>query len=174
MKSDEQVQLDVIDELRWDPTVGRSEIAVAAEEGVVTLAGRVDSYMKRFAAIRAAERVTGVQVVVDDIKVKLPSDAQRIDSDIAHAVAAVLTWDVEVPADRIKADVRKGLVTLDGDVDWHYQRAAAERAIRALTGVTGVYNRISVKKQPSIPDVKNRIEQALRAGSHRREGRAYH
>jgi osmotically-inducible protein OsmY len=161
MRSDEQLKLDVIDELRWDPAVGRSEIAVAAEEGVVTLVGRVDSYAKRIAAIRAAERVAGVAVVVDDIDVRLTADARRTDDQLAHAVAAVLLWDVEVPEDRVKAEVRKGLVTLDGEVDWHYQRAAAERAVRSLTGVTGVYNRLLVRKQPSIPDVRSRIEKSL-------------
>lgn len=161
MKSDQQLRLDVIDELRWDPSVGRAEIAVAAEEGVVTLAGQVNSYMKRFAAVRAAERVAGVRVVVDAMKVRLPSDTTRTDDDIAHAVAVALQWDVEVPDDRVKADVRHGLVTLDGDVDWYYQRGAAERAIRSLAGVTGVYNRLKVRKQPSLPDVKNRIEKAL-------------
>lgn len=162
MKSDEQVQMDVIDELRWDPRVGRAEIAVAAEEGVVTLAGQVKSYAQRFAAIDAAKRVAGVDVVVDDITVRLPSDSTRTDDDIAHGVTAALNCDVEVPDDRVKAEVRKGLVTLTGDVDWQYQRSAAERVVRSLVGVTGVYNQLVVRKQPSIPDVKSRIESALK------------
>jgi len=162
IKSDSQLQRDVIDELRWDPSVGSEEIGVASKNGVVTLSGTVDSYAKKYAAVRAAERVAGVRAIAEEVKVSLPMSFKRTDTDIAHAVATALAWDVEVPDDKIKARVDEGWVWLEGDVDWQYQSRAAERAVRNLYGVRGVSNLVQVKTHVSVPDVKQRIESALK------------
>jgi osmotically-inducible protein OsmY len=162
LKSDAQLQSNVQEELVWDPSVGRSEIGIACKSGVVTLSGQVASYAQKYAAMRAAERVSGVRVVADELAVQVPFSFKRSDMDIAHAVAEALRWDVEVPDDKIKARVDEGWVWLDGDVDWEYQRSAAERAVRYLTGVKGVSNSLKISKRPWVPDVKSRIESALK------------
>jgi osmotically-inducible protein OsmY len=161
-KSDAQLQSDVQEELKWDPSVGRSEIGIACKNAVVTLSGQVDNYARKYAAMRAAERVSGVQVVADELNVRVPFSFKRTDMEIAHAVAEALRWDIEVPNDKIKARVDEGWVWLDGDVEWEYQRSAAERAVRYLTGVKGVSNNVKISERPWIPDVKTRIERALK------------
>lgn len=160
-KSDAQLQKDVMEELVWDPSIGRSEIGVACKDGVVTLGGQVDSFAKKDAAVLAAERVSGVRAIADDLTVKIPSSFRRTDTDIAHSVAESLKWDIQVPDDKITARVDAGWVWLDGEVEWEYQRAAAERCVRYLGGVSGVSNNIRIKKSASIPDVKRRIVSAL-------------
>jgi osmotically-inducible protein OsmY len=160
-KSDDQLQRDVLEELRWDPSLGRAEIGVVARDSVVTLTGQVDSFAKRWAALKAAERVAGVTAVADEMTVHLPTDYRRTDIDIAHAVANALRWDVEVPDDKIKARVDEGWVSLKGEVDWEFQRSAAVRAIRNLTGVRGVSSNITLKARAFAPEVKTRIENAL-------------
>ena len=162
IKTDGQLQKDVIDELRWDPAVGNAEIGVAAKSGVVTLTGQVPTFAKKYAATRAAERVAGVRALAEDLKVVLPSSYNRTDTDLAHAVASTLTWDVQVPNETMKARVEDGWVTLEGEVEWQYQCNAAERAVRNLTGVRGVSNLIQLKKHASVTDVKGRIESALK------------
>ena len=162
MKSDLQLQKDVQEELVWDPRIGKSEIGVAVKDGVVTLNGEVSSYPKKEAAIKAAERVTGVRVVADELRVALPDRALKTDMEVAHAVADSLRWDIEVPDDQIKARVDSGWVWLDGEVEFNYERAAAERAVRYLAGVTGVSNNIVIKKKVWAPEVKVRIENALK------------
>lgn len=161
-KSDAQLQTDIEQELKWDPSVGRGEIGVACKDAVVTLSGQVESFAQKYAAMRAAERVTGVKVVADELHVRVPLSFKRTDMEIAHAVAEALRWDIEVPDDKIKARVDEGWVWLDGDVEWEYQRSAAERAVRYLTGVKGVSNNLKLSKRPWIPDVKTRIESALK------------
>jgi osmotically-inducible protein OsmY len=162
IKLDGQLQRDVIDELRWDASVGSSEIGVAAKAGVVTLTGQVDTYAKKYAAVRAAERVAGVRAIAEEIKVALPGALKRSDTDIAHAILNTFEWDVQVPEDRVHARVEDGWVALEGDVDWQFQSRAAERAVRNLTGVRGVTNLLEVKTHVSVPDVKERIESALK------------
>lgn len=161
-KSDSQLQKDVMEELVWDPSIGRSEIGVAVSSGVVTLSGQVDSFAKKFSAMRAAERVAGVRAIADEVTVKLPMSSKRTDTDIAHAVADALRWDIQVPDDKVKARVDDGWVWLDGEVEWEFQRSSAERAIRYLTGVKGVSNNVRIKKHAWAPEVKNRIENALK------------
>jgi len=161
-KTDAQLQNDVIEELRWDPAVGSADIGVAARSGVVTLTGQVDSYPKKYAVTRAVERVAGVRAVAEDVKVVLPSSHVRTDTDLAHAVVSALRWDVQVPDDSIKARVEDGWVTLEGNLEWQYQINATERAVRNLTGVRGVSNLIFLKMRASAPDVKQRIESALK------------
>lgn len=162
IKPDGQLQRDVIDELRWDASIGSSEIGVAAKEGVVTLTGQVETYAKKYAAVRAAERVAGVHAIAEEIKVVIPGALRRTDTDIAHAILNTFEWDVQVPQDQVKARVEDGWVWLEGEVDWQYQSRAADRAVRNLTGVRGVTNLLQVKSHVSVPDVKERIESALK------------
>lgn len=162
IKTDSQLQHDVIDELHWDPRVGSAEIGVAAKNGVVTLSGQVDSYARKAAAISAAERVAGVRAIAEDLKVELLLSFKRTNTDLAHTVASVLKWDVQVPDDSVKARVEDGWVWLEGTVDWQYQSAAAERAVRNLAGVRGVSNLLQIRPHASAPDVKHRIEGALK------------
>lgn len=163
MKSDSQLQRDVMDEIKWDPSIGPVEVGVAAKDGVVTLSGQVDSFPKKLAVVRASERVSGVRAIAEELKVRLPLSYQRTDIDIAHAAASALEWDIEVPNDQITARVEDGWVWLEGAVEWQYQKAAADRAVRTLTGVKGVTNLLRIKQAtPSVPDVKQRIESALK------------
>lgn len=162
--SDEEIQRRVLDELKWDPEVEPTDVGVAVKNGIVTLTGTVASYAMKFAAERAAKRVDGVKAVANDIQVKLPFEKTRTDTDIAEAAVNALKWDVEVPADRIKVTVHNGWVTLEGDVEWNFEREAAERDVRYLTGVKGVTNLIKVvglRLKPTPSEVKTRIEDAL-------------
>ena len=161
IRTDAQIQTDVLAELKWEPRVSPNEIGVVVKDGVVTLTGWVDAYTKRWAAEDAAHRVRGVKAVANDIEVRLPTGDQRTDPDIAEAAIRALHWDAFVPADRIQVTVSKGWVTLKGEVDWQFQKQDAERAIRRLTGVKGVTNFITVKARPTPAELKKRIEDAL-------------
>lgn len=161
MRTDEELQQDVLDELRWDPVTRTEEIAVVVRDGVVTLGGSVGSYAKRLAAERAAERVSGVHVVADDLVVSLPGTLRRSDTEIAHQVRDALRWDVLVPHDAIKARVQDGWVTLEGQVEWDFERRAATAAVRNLTGVRGVTPLITLRVRVSPHDVSERIRDAL-------------
>lgn len=162
MRTDTDLQHDVTGELQWDPSVREQEIAVAVRDGVVTLGGTVDSYASKLAALRAAERVAGVQAVADELEVKLPGASERSDTELAHQVVNALRWDVLVPENRVRARVEHGWVTLEGEVEWEYQRRAARRAVQNLTGVRGVTNLVALKSQASTLDVSQRIRDALR------------
>jgi osmotically-inducible protein OsmY len=161
VRSDEDIQRDVLEELRWDARVKPNEIGVAVKGGIVSLTGEVDSYLKKWAAEEAALRVKDVKAVANDIEVRLPAFAERSDADIAAAALYALEWDANVPLDRIKVAVSNGWVTLDGDMDWQYQKQDAEHAVRRLTGVRGITNRITVKSPLTPEDVKKKIEDAL-------------
>jgi osmotically-inducible protein OsmY len=161
VRSDEDIQRDVLEELRWDARVKPNEIGVAVKGGIVSLTGEVDSYLKKWAAEEAALRVKDVKAVANDIEVRLPAFAERSDADIAAAALYALEWDANVPLDRIKVAVSNGWVTLDGDMDWQYQKQDAEQAVRRLTGVRGITNRITVKSPPKPEDLKKKIEDAL-------------
>ncbi|HCU11210.1 MAG TPA: ornithine aminotransferase [Gemmatimonadetes bacterium] len=168
MKTDLQLQRDVLDELKFEPSIREAEIGIAAKGGVVTLTGFVDSYAQKFSAERTAERVGGVKAVADEIKVKLPGAHQRSDTDIAHAAVNALRWDVQVPDDRIKATIEDGWIALEGDVEWQYQKWAAEGAVRNLTGVKGVTNLIAVKpKKASSYEVGQKIKDSMRRHAER-------
>ena len=161
-KTDTQIHRDVLDELRWDSRVDETEVGVEVDAGVVTLTGTVTSWAKREAAQEAARRVIGVLDVANDIKVKIPGGLSRNDTEIAQAVRRALDWDVYVPADKISSTVSDGSVTLEGTLERWSQRQDAERAIRNLTGVKAVINKITVKSaQPVAEDVRKAIEQAL-------------
>lgn len=162
MKTDLQLHKDVIDELRWDPRVNEAEIGVSAKGGVVTLTGSVETYAQKFAAERAVERVSGVRAVAEDLHVRPGTAFQHNDTDIAHSAVNALAWNIEVPADKITAKVESGWITLKGEVNWNYQRLAAERAVRYLAGVKGLLNLIEVKPMISPIEVKSKIEAALK------------
>jgi osmotically-inducible protein OsmY len=161
MRTDSEIQRDIEDELRWDPSLDNDDIAVTVRDGVVTLAGYVKSYLDKWHAERVASRVKGVKAIANDLNVKLPSSSERPDPDIARAAVDALKWNIAVPADRIQVKVDKGWLTLEGDVDWHFQREAAERSVRSLTGVKGVTNLITVRARPTPQDVKQKIKEAL-------------
>lgn len=168
MKTDIMLQKDVIDELRWDPQIKEKEIGVAAKSGVVTLTGSVESYAELWAVERAVEKVVGVQAIANELEVKLPNAYVRSDSDIAHQVVEAFKWDVQIPHEGITAQVKQGWVTLDGECNWFYQKDAAARIVRNLTGVRGVTNLLRVKS-PAISayDVSHRIREALRRRAER-------
>jgi osmotically-inducible protein OsmY len=161
-KTDVELQRDVIDELRWDPRIANAEIGVAVRDGVVTLTGTVDTNARRYAAIHTAERIAGVRAVADDLMVKLPSALRRTDTDIAHAAVNALKWNIEVPDDRVKVRVDDGWIILDGEVDWQFERLAAEDSVRWLNGVRGVTNSVKIKTRAFAPDVQRRIHDALK------------
>jgi osmotically-inducible protein OsmY len=165
MHSDRDIQRNIVNELTWEPSLRNDDIAVGVRDGVVTLAGFVDSYADKWTAERVAGRVKGVKAVANDIEVKLPLSSSRPDPDIARAALDALKWHVSVPNERIKVKVEKGWLTLEGDVDWYYQKEAAERAVRYLTGVQGVSNLITVKARPTPSDVKAKIKEALQRGA---------
>ncbi len=161
MANNADIQRDIVEELQWDPSLRSDDVAVAVRSGVVTLAGFVDSYADKWKAESITARVPGVKAVANDLEVKLPSSSQRPDPDIAHAAVDALKWNIWVPANRIKVKVERGWVTLDGDVDWNYQKEEAERTLRKLTGVKGITNLITVRERPAASDVKQKIKAAL-------------
>jgi osmotically-inducible protein OsmY len=134
---------------------------VTVKDGVVTLTGWVNSYVKRWAAEDAAHRVRGVKAVANDIEVRLSPSDERTDTDIAEAAVRALEWDALIPTDKVEVTVSKGWVTLKGSVDWQYQRDEAERVVRRLTGVKGVTNLITIAQRPAPTEIKHKIEEAL-------------
>jgi osmotically-inducible protein OsmY len=159
-RTDEAIREDVLSELNWDPRVTAADIAVAVADGVVTLSGSVPDYWGKEEAERAAERVAGVRGVANDIEVK--RSTTRSDPEIARDAARELQVHVGIPADRIQVAVQSGWLTLEGTVDWQYQKSLAEAAVRNLGGVTGVSNFIEVKPPVSPNEIENKIEEALK------------
>ena len=160
-KTDVQLKQDIEQELSWDPKVNAAQIGVSVDHGAVSLLGTVDTYAQKWAAEDATKRVSGVRTVAHDLTVKVLSEHVRSDSDIAGAVQSTLKWDVLVPK-AVTAVVRDGFVTLAGQVDWNFEREAAERAVRYLTGVVSVSNSITLKKtEASAAQVKEKVEAAL-------------
>ena len=159
---DLELKKSVESELNFEPSINAAEIGVAVKNGVVTLSGHIPSYWEKIAAERAAERVAGVKAVANELEVRLPGSSERTDEDIARAALNSLKWSVLIPADRIKVKVSKGWVTLEGSVDWQFQKTAAEKAVRKLYGVVGVTNLIEVKARVSKTEVKAEIESALK------------
>lgn len=161
MKTDKELKKDVEDELDWEPRVNAAHVGVSVKDGVVTLSGHVPSFAEKYAAERTAKRVYGVKAVADELDVKLPGGAVRTDEDVAAACVRVLKDDYQVPDEKIKVIVNNGWVALEGQVDWQYQKDAAGRAVRYLTGVKGLTNNITLKPRVSTADVKAKIEAAL-------------
>ena len=160
-RTDNSIREDVVRELHWDPRItSASDIAVAAKDGVVTLSGFVPTYWDKEAAEKAAKRVYGVKGVANDIAVK--PLWQRTDPEIARDAVHELQTHVTIPADRIKVTVKDGWVSLEGTVDWEFQRILAKSAVKKLKGVTGVTNKIEIKPKVSPQEVKDKIEEALR------------
>jgi len=161
-RSDPEIQQRVLSELKWDTRVEDTDVGVEVDAGIVTLTGTVSSWAKKVAAHEAAHRVAGVLDVANSITVKVPGI--RTDTEIASAVRHALEWDVFVPDERIRSTVSRGWVTLEGDVDFWNQREDAERAVRNLSGVCAVSNKIEVKPSTVLPipyDVRRSIEEAL-------------
>jgi len=161
IRTDEQIQTDVLEELQWDTRMQPNEIVVAVKDGIVTLTGWVDSYQKKIAAEEAAHRVRGVKAVVNDIEVRLPGSAERTDADLVAAVLNALKWDAAIPAGKVDVTVSQGWVTLKGEVDHGFQKRDALRAICRLSGVKGITNLMMVKPRVLPTDLKQQIERAL-------------
>ena len=162
MKSDKQLQHDVLAELEYDPSIEASQIGITAKDGVVTLTGYVSQFNEKMTAERVAKRVYGVKAVANEIEVRLAGTGERTDADIASAALHALSWNTSVPADRVKVTVRKAWITLEGTLDWQYQKEAAERAVRNLIGVKGVINQIDLTPRVKPGEVKDKIEAAFR------------
>jgi osmotically-inducible protein OsmY len=164
MRADSDIKRDVEEELKWEPNVDATDIAVAVKNGVVTLTGFVRSYAHKLAAERATKSVAGVVGLANDIEVRLPGADARPDPEIAREIAAELKLWLPYSAEHIKAVVKNGWVTLEGEVEWNYQRDHAERAVRWIKGVNGVSNLIRLKPRatPSPTEIKHKIEEAFR------------
>ena len=164
MRADSDIKRDVEEELKWEPNVDATDIAVAVKNGVVTLTGFVRSYAHKLAAERATKKVAGVVGLANDIEVRLPGADARPDPEIAREIAAELKLWLPYSAEHIKAVVKNGWVTLEGEVEWNYQRDHAERAVRGIKGVNGVSNLIRLKPRatPSPTEIKHKIEEAFR------------
>jgi osmotically-inducible protein OsmY len=158
---DSELRRKVIAELDWDPSIDNSAIGVAVKDGVVTLNGSVANYSQKKNAERAARRVAGVKAVAENLEIKLPGTAQRSDADIAQSVLSGLRFNVDVPRDRIQVTVENGWVNLDGEVEWQFQKSAAENSIKYLMGVKGFTDNIRIKPRVSVADVKAKIESAF-------------
>jgi osmotically-inducible protein OsmY len=166
MGTDLKLQRDILDELEWEPSINPAEIGITVEDGIVTLTGHVDSLPEKWTAGRVARRIRGVKAIANDIEVRLPGSHRRTDSDIARTAVTALSWDLQVPQDRIQISVTDGWVTLQGNVGWQYQKGASESDVSNLTGVKGVTNLITVTPKPTPKltpkEVKARIEAALK------------
>lgn len=159
MKTDNELRLDVERELEWEPSVDERRIGVSAIDGIITLSGSVGSFAEKWNAERAVERVAGVRGVANELQVRTATD--RSDTDIAKAAADRLSWDVMVPEGTVTVEVSNGWVTLRGEVRWDYQRRAAERAVRNLSGVKGITNLVTIQPRVEPQDVKKRIEETF-------------
>ena len=161
MKTDAQLQLDVMAELQWDSTVRASGISVEVKDGVATLAGEVSSYGEKWNAARAARRVKGVKALTVKMNVKLSEFDRRLDADIAQAATSILHWTSPLHAQTVKVTVEDGWLTLSGEVEWQHLRQNAANSVRYLQGIKGVSNKIAVKPRLSTSVVKSDIEAAL-------------
>jgi osmotically-inducible protein OsmY len=164
MKTNEELRNDVIEEIKWEPELKNlaTEIGVAAKDGVITLTGIVDTYRKKIAAEKAAQRVSGVKVIASDIEVKVGSFGKKTDTEIAETVKNALRWNSAVNEDEIEVKVDNGWVYLDGKVEWEFERTSAQRNVENLVGVRGVTNNISLKSKPiDTKTIKSKINEAF-------------
>lgn len=162
MKTDFQIQKDVMAELSWEPLLNATEIGVAVKNGIVTLSGKVNSFTKKIAAEKAAKKVAGVKAVAEDIQVGINPGFIKTDAEIAEAVLNVLKWHTAVQEEKIRIKVENGIVSLDGEVEWEYQRANAKKAIENLQGVRLVINLISVSPKITPHDIQQKISSAFK------------
>jgi osmotically-inducible protein OsmY len=161
MKSDSQIQKDVIEQLKWEPFLNASEIGVSVKNGIVTLSGQVDSYSKKLSAENAAKKIAGVKAIAEDIQIGVSPAYNKTDTEIAEAVLNALKWHSAVQEEKIKIKVENGNVRLDGEVEWDYQRTSAKSAIENLTGVRSVINLITVKPKVTASDIQQKISSAF-------------
>lgn len=159
--NDKQLRQNVIDELDFEPSIDAADIGVAVEGGVVTLTGHVPNYAQKLGAERAVWRVKGVKAIAEEIQVRFPGDKKHNDDEIAQRALDIISWNTFIPRDSVRVKVQNGYVTLTGQVDWNYQRQAAEADVRNLGGVMGVTNDITLKPVVQTVDVKQRITDAL-------------
>lgn len=165
MKTDSELQRDVLDELKWEPSVRATDIGVEAKQGVVTLAGHVGSFVEKWNAERAAERVAGVKALAVEMDVRLPESVTRTDADIALSAKNILDWGSAFPYDTVKVMAEGGWITLTGQVDWQFQKQAAVDSIRYLLGLKGITNQIVIKKVAASSAIKSGVEAALTRSS---------
>lgn len=161
MKTDADLKRDVEAELAWDPAVRSTDVGVAAKDGVVTLTGHIETYAEKYAIERALRRVAGVKAIAVELDVRLSPEHRRSDTDIALAAEQALKWNTLVPLDKIRITVDKGWVTLQGEVEWDYQRKSVEKAIRPLMGVVGMSNDIMLRQRVTPADIERRIASAF-------------
>jgi len=161
MKNNEDLQKDVLDAIKWEPLLNAAEIGVTAKDGVVTLTGTVDSYAKKSEAEEAAKNVPGVKAIVEKIEIEFGLMGQKNDTEIANKILSAFNWNWEVPNDKVKVKVENGWVTLEGALEWNYQKEAAKNAVRNLVGVKGVTNNITVKSETLDAIDRKDIELAL-------------
>lgn len=161
MKSDRQIQKEVMDELKWEPFLNAAEIGVSVKNGVVTLSGQVDSFYKKISAEEAVKKVSGVKAIAEDIQIGVLPEHAKTDTEIAGAILNALKWHTAVQEEKIKIKVDNGNVTLEGEVDWDYQRANARKAIENLAGVKTITNLIKVKPKVSPEGIKRKIESSF-------------
>ena len=162
MKTDMELERNVLDELRFEPEVDAGEIGVAVKDGIVTLTGNVHTFFEKLAAERAVKGVSGVKGIAEEIHVNLPAFHKRTDADIARAAANALEWNTLVPNEKIKVTAENGLLTLEGEVDWQYEKKAAKDTVQTLAGVRGVLDQILVKPRLSPVDIKSDIISAFK------------
>jgi len=162
MRSDSEIERDVKEELQWDPDLDATDIAVSAKKGVVTLTGFVRSYTDKYEAEAAAKRVAGVAGVANDIEVRMPSVDERPDPEIARDAVAAIKSQLPISSEHIKVVVKNGWVTLEGQVEWQYQRSTAETAVRRIKGVKGVSNLIQLKPRAAPAEIKRKIQEAFK------------
>lgn len=161
MKTDEALKRDVEAELAWDPAVNSSAVGVVVNDGVVTLTGHLDSYAQKWAVEKALRRLAGVKAIAMELDVRVAPDHVRSDTEIAQAAETALKWHTMVPTDAIRLRVDKGWVTIDGQVDWDFERRAVEATLRHLKGVVGITNDIQLKQTPTPATLAELIEAAL-------------
>ncbi len=161
MRSDAQIQTDVMDQLKWEPFLKASEIGVAVKNGIVTLSGQVDSYSKKLAAENAAKKIKGVKAIAEDIQIGVSPAYRKTDTEIAEAVVNALKWHAAVQQEKVKIKVEDGFVRLEGEVEWEYQRNYAKSAIEHLEGVRSVMNFIAVKSKVSPTEIQRKISAAF-------------
>lgn len=161
MKTDFEIQQDVIAELQWEPALEASQIGVSVNKGIVVLSGVVDNYFKKVLAEKATKKVNGVRAVAEEIEVRLQASGVRTDVDIAQAVLHSLKWNSSVDEEKISLKVEKGLVTLEGEADWNFQKVSAQKAVENLHGIRGLVNNIKVKNKIANQDIKQKIAHAF-------------
>ena len=163
MKNNEELQKDVQDAIKWEPLLNAAEIGVTCSDGIVTLTGSVDSYFKKSEAEDAAKSVAGVKAVVEKIEIKFTENwAKKDDSEIASEIVRAFKWNWQVPSDKVKVRVENGWVTLEGELEWNYQKESAKNAIKNLIGVVSVSNNITIKSETHNEVEKKDIESALK------------